>query len=147
MNNSKLSFLAFTETQIVDAINKELRDSSSKIHVVSIHSLETLECYAVCETSRGTKLVVKFNTRFGYATIGIKSISKVKNKNRGWTMLFNGQPGKNLSSLVYNGEEGQLHTSSVSNLKKYMTDLFGLSFKSKIEDQVEFECSQNPALV
>ncbi|ELP6119478.1 hypothetical protein QTV43_000623 [Vibrio vulnificus] len=147
MNTTKFCILAFTEKQVLDAINNELETAGKKTEADRVVSVEIDNKYLICETTRHATLVVKFDTRFGYATIGIKSISKIVNKRKGWTMLFNGQPGRNLTSLVFNGENGKPHTSSIANLKECMIEIFGRNLKQKVEDQVQFECSLNPALV
>lgn len=95
----------FSDNKLIEIINSELVVANSKTRVASIESKYGHD-YIVAKTNRGATLIVQPVTIFNRGTIGIRAIHRKIDKRKSFTYLFNGDAGKNLETIVKNGEEG-----------------------------------------
>lgn len=105
----------FNESQLLDIVNHELRINKKRIRAESVSKIQGND-YALMTTQNGNTLVVQPVTIFGGLTIGIRAIHQLRDKKARFTYLFNGQGGKNLNTLIFNGEEGQTYSLKNNDL-------------------------------
>ncbi|MGP8306733.1 hypothetical protein [Vibrio sp. YIC-376] len=68
-------------------------------------------------TSRGTKLFVQFYTPY-IDVITLRAIHRIKGKWLGYSYQLNGQGSRNLSTLLFNGETGNIRWATVEEYRQ-----------------------------
>lgn len=114
---------AFTEEALIKIINEELDKTRFRVRVKSIISVDDFNC--LFDTNTDKKILVQFVFRGGDAQIRVRAIHRIKNQRKPYTYLFNGQGGKNLETLIYNGEEGKCYSVSRKQLNSYFLFKYG----------------------
>ncbi len=102
-------FNEFSKEELITIVNKELELQKSKIRVTSFDSAYGND-YASFKTEKKETIIVQPVAFYPKGKIGIRSIHKIRKGARNFKYLFNGQASTNLINLVFNGEEGVVHT-------------------------------------
>ena len=108
-------FTNFNHDQLLDIVNHELRINKKRIRAELVSKIYGND-YVLMTTQNGKILVVQPVTIFSGLTIGIRAIHQLRDKRSRFTFLFNGTSGKNLNTLVFNGEEGQTYSLKNNDL-------------------------------
>jgi len=141
-------FNAFTQEDIIKHANSELASAGSKTQIKSIKALEGSIVTAI--TERGGLLALILCSLSTHSVLAFRGIHKVVNKSNRWTYLINGQAGKNLSTILFNGENGQRYYANAIQTTKYFSDLLQMSDESirleKVNERVSWEAEANPVI-
>lgn len=114
------AFNAFTKQNVIHAVNHELARAGSKTKAESIKSI--YDNVYTFSTTRGALIVAILYYNDLYH-MGIRGIHKIKNKQKNFTYLFNGQPGKNLEQIAFNGEMGTFFLAPLNQYKQYLVNV------------------------
>lgn len=123
--------LPFNTQQILDLINSELKQCKRKIKAIKITKTEDKNL--IVDTNRGGKLFVMLYLPHD-SVIAIRAIHSIIKKHTGFTYLFNGQPGRNLRELVFNGENGQLHYATKEEYRNHLLTTLNDSLSDEDKD-------------
>lgn len=100
----------FSNEQLLSIIQEELSSIGSRIKVVEISKIDG-HSYIIAKTSRGSNLVVQPVCIYPRYTIGIRAIHRIVNRRSGFSYMPNGQGGRNLDNILFNGEEGKTYST------------------------------------
>lgn len=114
---------AFTKEDLIKIVNDELANTRFRVRVTAINNFDDFNC--LFDTNTDKKILVQFVCRGGAAKIRVRAIHRIKNHRKPYTYLFNGQGGKNLETLIYNGEEGKCYSVSRNQLNSYFSFKYG----------------------
>tara|TARA_R110001583_G_scaffold52147_1_gene162161 strand:+ start:1572 stop:2441 length:870 start_codon:yes stop_codon:yes gene_type:complete len=117
-----LVYNAFTKSNIIEYANEVLAQESSRIRVADIVKVEG--DLAVALTTRGAKLALVMSGLSTLSVMTFRSINKIKNKNKRWTYLINGQAGVNLETIVFSGETGKRFYANAGQLCEFMHGVY-----------------------
>ncbi|MGR5448521.1 hypothetical protein ACP3V3_01810 [Vibrio sp. PNB22_3_1] len=123
---------AFTDQEKLVLINELLAKQGSRCKVVKYQDEDSFLGHAT--TNRGAILVVQWVTGELHR-LSIRAIHRIKDKRRNYATLFNGQAGRNLETLVFQGQEGEYLTLDKSRMERFF-------FESVIEHMPERAASE-----
>ena len=103
----------FSNSKLINIINSELQTFGSKIRVKEILKIDG-HSYIIAKTTRNAQLVIQPVCMYPRFNMGIRAIHRIKNKNQRFTYLPNGQGGKNLDTILSNGEQGKIYTTEAA---------------------------------
>lgn len=133
---------AFTAEQVLDIVNKELETTSLRIRAVSLVKHFDGTC-CVFKTNTKKRLMVQFVTFGGLAQVRVRAIHRIKNTFAGYTYLPNGQGGRNLETLIFNGEQGESYTVTEAEFRTFLKESFCPNADSDyVENRVGMEFPQ-----
>jgi len=144
-----LVYNAFTAPEIIAHANAELAASGSTIKLVSLKEVRGNLATAV--TNR-KGLVALIMCNFGkLSLLSFRGIHRIVNKRSRWTYLINGQANQNLSTIIFNGEEGERYYANIENTLAFLKDMYNvvdddLSSIVKIYDRISWEAAVNPVI-
>ncbi len=98
----------FTKEQLLSIINEELIASGSRIKATEIMKVDGHD-YIIAKTNRNARLVIQPVCIYPRYTIGIRAIHRLINKHASFSYMPNGQEGRNLHCVVFNGESGKTY--------------------------------------
>lgn len=113
---------AFTKADIVLFANDVLTSQKRRIRVTDIEKVEG--DVAVAVTSRGGRLALIMCSFSTLSVMAFRSINKIKNKNKRWTYLFNGQAGTNLEPIVFTGEQGKQFYANLASTAGFFNEVY-----------------------
>jgi len=133
-------FNCFTEQDLINFVNSELKRLKSRISVTSITA--TKDGF-VFKSNRNADIFVMFGS-FSPSVLFIRSINRIQNKKKRFTYLFNGQAGKNLDPIAFFGEQGERLYAEYDQYLAYIK--FQLPYHTKAEHlkRVQWEYGANP---
>jgi hypothetical protein len=133
---------AFTEEDIICAVNESLQLAGSKVRAVSmIKSKDNI----LLKTSRGAQLFILLGS-FHPSSFFVRGIHRIRNKHSRFTYLFNGQGGKNLDALVFSGESGKVYYASAEKFTAYLKSNLPHAKPEMIEERLSWEAKNNPLI-
>jgi hypothetical protein len=124
-------YRAFTESDIINAINNEL--SQQKVRAVSVISID--DNVAQLKTARGALLVAILGGSQPYAFF-VRSVNRVINKKAKYRYLFNGQATGNLTTLAFSGELGAVNFASEEQYKSYLTTELHITSEDSLSKRI-----------
>ncbi|ARN69456.1 hypothetical protein VB319_19570 [Vibrio parahaemolyticus] len=111
---------AFTEKRLIEVVNQELATTRLRVRVTSIVKSDGFKC--VFKTNTKKHLMVQFAPFNSWVRIQVRAIHRIRDSFKPYTYMFNGQGGKNLETLMCNGEEGQAYQLSEDEVRKYFSE-------------------------
>lgn len=101
----------FSDQELIDIVNQELKSNNLKTRVASIKKRHGHD-FILAYSDRNAYLVIQPCCIYPRGTIAIRAVHRITNRSLNFTFLFNGQGGKNLTTLLFNGEEGSLYQAA-----------------------------------
>lgn len=98
----------FSEEQLIFIINEELRAAGNRARVCKIEKIEG-HSFLIAKTTRNAKLVIQPVCIYPRYSMGIRAIHRIVDKHKSFSYLPNGQGGRNLHNLLFNGENGDVY--------------------------------------
>jgi hypothetical protein len=143
------SYNAFPKEKIIEHANAELAASGSKIKVVDINKVK--ENVATAVTNRGGLLVLIMVSYSSLSIMGFRAIHRINNKRNSYSFLFNGQPCRNLTQLVFNGESGTRYYASASDTSSFFKEMYSQIKEEserlvQVNRRVSWEAKNNPVI-
>lgn len=146
IQNENFVFNCFTQTQIVNAVNEQLSNlSNARVRATSINVIAHGQNPIILNTECGGVIVAIMYSP-NLSCMGFRGIHKIKNKNRSYAYLFNGQASRNLNPLVFNGEGGPLCYATASDVRQYFLHLNPNTDSKYIDERISYEAIVNPSI-
>lgn len=146
--SSNTSFNAFSKDAILKAVNAELKVSGSRTKAAYVQKVGgDLNNQVLLKTTRGATLVAKlWCPGNAYTVMGIRGIHRLIKPSQNYTVMFNGQAGKNLSPLVFNGENGTLYYAGKKDCEELMKSITPDIKPEWIQERLQWEAKANPII-
>lgn len=128
-------YLSFSSEQIITVANRALKEAGLKVKIASFINCQN-DNHILVKTTRGAQLVIKLGS-FAYNTVFIRSISRIINKRSNYSILLNGQSGKNTETLVFLGESGNTYLQEKSLFERYLRSTSCNATDEWIADRLE----------
>lgn len=136
-------FNAFTSKDIINAVNQSLLAGGCKVKAVAV--LKSNSNIITLTTNRGAQLVAILGS-FSQSSFFIRGIHRICDKSRPYTYLFNGQSGKNIDTLIFTGESGQVFYATEDAYRLYVKEILKIQSSEKIKERVLWEAKTNPLI-
>jgi hypothetical protein len=138
--------VSFSVDKVIDKVNSELSKTTSKIRATEfISNLNDCPNALLLKAGDDKELVVLLY-RPNKSSFAIKAIHKIKNTQKHAAWLFNGQASRNLHTLVFNGEEGDLFFVNKQDYSAFIDRQYPNSSQKVKEKQLHFESFNNPVI-
>lgn len=143
----KFEYNCFTSTDIINAVNEQLKNANSKVKAKRLLKVGgDLGTHCILETNRGAQLLVVLFSFGRLSQFGVRAIHRIIEKRSPYAVLFNGQAVRNLNTLVFNGEDGPMYYADTNKLKAYLQGLFPEKPASFHTERAQLEASNNPII-
>lgn len=137
------SYMAFTQDDIVNAVNNALRQAGSKIKAVAV--TKASDNLVHLKTQRGATLVAILGS-FSPSMMFVRGVHRMVKKFEPYTYLFNGQAGRNLECVAFCGESGTVSYADQSTYRDWLISQLPHVDKSVIDERISREQDCNPRI-
>lgn len=137
------AYNAFSENDIVNAVNEALSRVNSKVKASSL--LRINENVAQLRTTRGATLVAILGS-FSPSMLFVRGVHRIRRRFQPFTYLFNGQGEKNLDTLAFCGENGTVFYADMETYRAWIKGELSHLSDAVIDDRVKRESEHNPKI-
>uniref|UniRef100_UPI003CC69A71 hypothetical protein n=1 Tax=Vibrio harveyi group TaxID=717610 RepID=UPI003CC69A71 len=130
---------AFSAEQVLNIVNSELETTNLRVRAVSLVKHFDGTC-CVFRTNTKKRLLVQFVTFGGLSQVRVRAIHRIKNTFASYSYLPNGQGGRNLETLIFNGEQGDAYSVTEAEFRTFLKESFCPTADTDyVEKRVEME--------
>lgn len=139
----RFEYNAFTADDILQAVNRSLAEHHCTTRATILLDLQgSLNNLAVLRTARGGTLIAVLWSP-SKSVMGIRGIHRVKRPNKAWSVLINGQAGKNVETLVFTGENGTLTPCDYDQYAAFLRQLVPNQTDAFYHERIRWELDAN----